>query len=90
MSTKDIELRMAVRALPTTSRDVQLAIKAEILRLTAPVSNTPWGYKAEFLWPPKAGSVEEAGYEFANAHSEEYRQLWWNILLERTRKADEE
>jgi hypothetical protein len=35
------------------------------------------------LWPPASGSVEEAGYEFANALTEDYRREWWNILLER-------
>ena len=34
MDTKLIELRLAVRALPTTSRMVQLSVKAEVLRLT--------------------------------------------------------
>ena len=33
MDTKIIELRMAVRALPTDSREVQLAVKSEVLRL---------------------------------------------------------
>jgi hypothetical protein len=33
MDTKIIELRMAVRALPTDNRQVQLAVKAEVLRL---------------------------------------------------------
>ena len=33
MDTKIIELRMAVRALPTDNRDVQLAVKSEVLRL---------------------------------------------------------
>jgi len=33
MDTKIIELRMAVRSLPSDNRDVQLAIKSEVLRL---------------------------------------------------------
>ena len=33
MDTKIIELRMTVRALPTDNRDVQLAVKSEVLRL---------------------------------------------------------
>lgn len=40
-------------------------------------------YKADFLWPHEKGSVEQAGYEFANAKTEEYREQWWNILIER-------
>ena len=42
-------------------------------------------YNADFLWPCKDGSVEEAGYEFANATTEEYRKHWWGVLLERAR-----
>jgi len=33
MDTKIIELRMSVRSLPTDNRQVQLAVKAEVLRL---------------------------------------------------------
>lgn len=40
-------------------------------------------YRADFLWQHEEGSVEEAGYEFANARTEEYRELWWNILKSR-------
>lgn len=43
-------------------------------------------YKAEFLWPHEDGSIEEAAYEFANANTEEYREIWWNILKERFNK----
>lgn len=43
-------------------------------------------YKANFLWPFKEGSVEEAGYEFSNALTEEYRELWWNKLVIRASK----
>ena len=42
--------------------------------------------KANFLWPHYPESIEEAGYEFANAKTEEYRQQWWDILLMRIRK----
>lgn len=41
------------------------------------------GYKANFLWPHKEKSVEEAGYEFANARTEGYRKIVWGVLLER-------
>lgn len=44
-------------------------------------------YKANFLWPFDHDSIEEAGYEFANAQTEEYQEEWWHILLERI-KAD--
>lgn len=49
-------------------------------------------YRADFLWPfrSKLGTVEEAGYEFANARTEEYREQWWNILLERVATAKRE
>lgn len=40
-------------------------------------------YRADFLFGSADGSVEEAGYEFANARTEEYRRMWWAILLER-------
>ena len=40
-------------------------------------------YKANFLWPHKEGSVEQAGYEFVNGLTEGYREQWWCILLER-------
>ena len=40
-------------------------------------------HKADFLWPHVEGSVEEAGFEFANANTEEYREAWWNILKSR-------
>lgn len=38
-------------------------------------------YKAPFLWPCEEGSVEQAGYEFANAKTEDYRKGWWNTLV---------
>lgn len=38
---------------------------------------------ANFLWPFKAGSVEEAAYEFCNAATEAYRKQWWGILKSR-------
>lgn len=41
------------------------------------------GYRANFLWPHGDDSVNEAGYEFANARTEEYRKQWWEILLSR-------
>lgn len=44
--------------------------------------------KADFLWPYDDGSVEEAGYEFANAKTEAYREEWWDILVERFRNDD--
>lgn len=41
-------------------------------------------YRANFLWDiMEDDSVEEAGYEFANAATEEYRAVWWKILVER-------
>jgi len=40
-------------------------------------------YKANFLWPYEDDSIEEAGYEFANGAIEEYRKLWWDILIKR-------
>jgi hypothetical protein len=42
-------------------------------------------YKAEFLWPNEDGSVEEAGYEFANARTDNYQRQWWRILLDRAK-----
>jgi len=43
-------------------------------------------YRGNFLWPHKPGSVEEAGYEFANAGIEAYRKTWWIILKARIRR----
>ncbi len=40
-------------------------------------------YRADFLWPHDDGTVEEAGYEFANGKDEQYVKMWWGILLER-------
>jgi len=37
-------------------------------------------YKADFLWPFDDGSIEEAGYEFANGQTSEYQKLWWKLL----------
>lgn len=46
----------------------------------------PSNYKANFLWPFASGTVEEAGYEFANARTESYRKSWWKILIARMKK----
>jgi hypothetical protein len=43
----------------------------------------PRKYRTNFLWPPDEGSIEEAGYEFANGNTPEYQQQWWEILVER-------
>lgn len=42
-------------------------------------------YRANFLWPVEVGSIEHAGYEFANGEIEDYQEYWWGILLERIR-----
>lgn len=39
--------------------------------------------RADFLWPHEEGSLEEAGYEFVNAKTEEYRREWWEALVRR-------
>ena len=39
--------------------------------------------KADFLWPFEECSLEEAGYEFCNAKTEEYRKEWWDILVDK-------
>jgi hypothetical protein len=44
--------------------------------------------KAIFLWPCLEGSIEEAGFEFANARTESYREVWWKILIERIEFAE--
>ena len=44
-------------------------------------------YRAEFLWGHEDGSIEAAGYEFANAGTEDYSKEWWDVLLERVRQA---
>ena len=45
-------------------------------------------YCADFLFPHEKGSVEEAGYEFANAKTEGYQRQWWEILLWRIADKD--
>lgn len=40
-------------------------------------------YRADFLFGRDEGSIEEAGYEFANGVTEDYVKQWWNILIER-------
>lgn len=47
-------------------------------------------YKANFLWPHKVGSLEEAGYEFANASTKAYREEWWDVLCERAAERREQ
>jgi hypothetical protein len=46
-------------------------------------------YKADFLWPGDKDSIEEAGYEFANARTEGYQKLWWDILIRRIKEKNE-
>ena len=46
----------------------------------------PQTYSAPFLWPCREGSVEEAGYEFANAKTPEFQKEWWDILVYRIRQ----
>jgi len=41
---------------------------------------------AKFLLPYEIGSVEEAGYKFANAENEHDRQRWWTVLVIRIGK----
>ena len=41
--------------------------------------------RAEFLQPYEDGSIKEAGYEFANAVTDNYAQVWWDLLCERIR-----
>lgn len=42
-------------------------------------------YKANFLWPHEAGSLEQIVYELLNGKTEEYRKHWWGILQEHFR-----
>ena len=44
-------------------------------------------YRADFLWGKPDGSIEEAGYEFANARTLEYQKMWWDILVKRIQEA---
>lgn len=48
---------------------------------------TKLAYRANFLWPHKRESVEEAGYEFVNGLNETYRKLWWKTLVNRIEEA---
>lgn len=49
----------------------------------------PVNHRAPFLWPPAQGSIEEAGYGFANAEIDGFCEDWWRILLERVRGVKE-
>jgi hypothetical protein len=42
--------------------------------------------RANFLWPHEDGSIEEAGYEFANGKTGDYLKEWWDILKKRIRE----
>ena len=42
-------------------------------------------WQATFLYPAEDGTVEEAGFEFANALTEKYAKDWWKELLERAK-----
>lgn len=62
-----------------------------LLSMAAPNNDQPDEkpkYRAEFLWKAEEGSVEEAGYEFVNAGTEEYRKEMWDVLLQRATKRD--
>lgn len=50
----------------------------------------PSNYRANFLWPHAEGSLQQAGYEFANGMTEAYRKVWWKILLLRARMPNDE
>ena len=58
------------------------AKKARAAGSSAPACSAP-EYRAEFLWPHEDGSVEEAGYEFANGRTDGYQREWWKILCDR-------
>ena len=45
----------------------------------------PTEYRADFLWPYEEGSIEEAGYAFANSFTEASRRQWWDVLIARVR-----
>ena len=38
-------------------------------------------YNASFLWPYEEGSLEELGYQFANAITENYQKQVWNEII---------
>lgn len=45
-----------------------------------------YGNKADFLWPNDNDSIEELGYEFANAKTEGYRKTVWLMLVKKIRE----
>lgn len=57
---------------------------------TGSVTDGNGEYRASWLWPHATGSVEEAGYEFANAKTMEYQEQWWRILLERAKSLNDQ
>jgi hypothetical protein len=59
--------------------------KVEVLARLARSARPAEAYRAEFLWQSEfaEGSIEEAGYEFANGMTPDYQKQWWNILVER-------
>ncbi len=46
-------------------------------------------YNAEFLWPHEEGSIEEAGWMFANSSTPEMQKQWWDILVQRIAQREE-
>jgi hypothetical protein len=50
------------------------------------IPHEPVKYSANFLFPHVQGSIEEAGYEFANAKTEEYQKEWWETLKIRIKR----
>lgn len=38
---------------------------------------------ASFLRPYVVDTIEEAGYEFANAKTEEQRKEWWDVIMDK-------
>lgn len=61
------------------------AALVEVVKCAARMQREKSGYKANFLWPYDEGSLQQAGYEFANGRTEAYRKVWWRILLLRAR-----
>ena len=43
-------------------------------------------YRANFLWPHEEGSVEQDGYEFANAKTEGMQKAQWEEIIARINK----
>lgn len=87
----ELERKMSARDALAVGCELAYMVKRELHPSTKRESAPPVEktiYRAEFLWKSEEESVEEAGYEFVNASTEEYRKAMWDVLLQRATKRE--